>query len=86
MSRAAGDDEDGETEVDRAKLEVGPTADKVDQGDRDRVVGEGDQGVGDDVEPDDAGLPHVAHAVRHEAVARKNAVQKIHVNPLPQRL
>jgi hypothetical protein len=64
MRQAAGHDEDRECPVDPPKLEVAPLGDQNGQGDRNREIGGGDDGVGGDVEPDQLGLPQQADAVR----------------------
>ncbi len=68
---AAGDDEDPEAEEDPVKGEVLAAANEVEKREGDRGVGEGDDRVGDDMKPDDARLPEVAVAVRHELVGRE---------------
>ena len=35
--------------------------------------------IGYDVQPDDGGIPFVAHAVRHEPVGGKEALDETHV-------
>ena len=64
---AAGDDEQREAEEHPVEWNVAPAAGEDEERERDRRVREGDETVGDGVEPDEAGRPEVAMSVRHEA-------------------
>ena len=49
----------------------GPAAaQEIDQGERNRIIRQGDQPVRDRMQPDQLGPPQKAHAVRHELVRR----------------
>ena len=56
---------------------VPATADEVEQREGDRGVREGDERVGDDVEPDDTWLPEVAMPVGHELFGREQLREKV---------
>ncbi len=71
VGASAGDDEEPEPEKDPAKGNVLPLADEEDEGERDRGVGQGDEQVRDEVQPDQPRLPQIAVPVRHEAVGRE---------------
>lgn len=70
VGRTAGHDKEAEHPKDTAKRYVGPLADEVHQECRNRKIGERDDGIRRDVKRQDAGIPKVAHAVRHEGHRR----------------
>ena len=78
MSGAARDDEHGKTKKNPTKLEVFAFTDEVEQGNRNRIVGEGDETVRNDVQPNDDRVPLIAHSMRHESVGRKKSLKEIH--------
>src|SRR6266542_5395301 len=66
MRSAAGQNKYSESDEDRIELDVPPLADKIEEQKGDRVVGRGDQNVGDSIEPEHRRVPEITHPVRHE--------------------
>ena len=73
VRRAARDDEEAEQQKDPVERHVAPLADEVNQRDGNRKVSNPDQRVGNEMQADQRGVPHVAHAVRHEIARRDRA-------------
>ena len=78
MGGAAGNDEHGKIKKNPTKMEIFASLDEVEQGNRNRIVGQGDEAVGNNVQPNDDRVPLVAHSMRHESVGRKNPPEEIH--------
>ena len=78
MGGAAGDDEHGKTQKYPARMQVPAFVDEAEQSDRNRIVGQGDQAVRHDVQPNYDRIPLVTHSMRHEPVGRKNPPEEIH--------
>ena len=74
---AAGDDEHAEAQEHPVERHVAPLANDVDQRERDRGVREGDEGVGEDVQPDERRQPEVAVSMRHEPVAGHQVLEEL---------
>jgi hypothetical protein len=68
MGHSACDDENRETYEDPMKREIAPSSDKIEQGDRDRCIGEGCERIRYDMQKKQVGAPQVTHAVGHEAI------------------
>src|SRR5579872_6082768 len=78
----AGNDEDRETDEHPIELQVGTLADEIQECERDREVGQCDQRIRDNVESENAGLPQIAHAMRHETVCGEEALDLLHLGAL----
>ncbi len=69
VRQAAGHNENRETDEHPVEFKITAAPDKVEQREWNGEVGQSDQEVGCDMQPEDPRLPEVAHAVRHESVA-----------------
>jgi hypothetical protein len=74
---AARQDENAEHPEDAIEGETASLANEIDENDRNAVIRQGDEGVGNDVQPHHARIPQVAEAVRHE-IRRKELLKQSH--------
>ncbi len=65
----AGDDEGAEHQENRREGDVAAVADEVKDQEGNRIIGERDEAVGDDMEFGEGGIPEMALAVGHEGAA-----------------
>ena len=78
MGRAAGNDEDRETPKYPIERDIFSLAHEIHQGERDGKIGQGDQGIGQYMKGEDATVPKVTVAMRHEPVGGEDFVEYGH--------
>jgi hypothetical protein len=66
VRRAAGKDKSGEAQEEPAKIKVSPLAHEPREGNRNGIVRQSDQPIGNDMEPNQARRPEVTMSMRHE--------------------
>ena len=78
MGCATGYDEQSKTDKNPVKLQVFASAHKIDQGDRNGVIGNSDEAVRNDMQPDERPISHITGTMRHELFRRKELFERIH--------
>jgi hypothetical protein len=71
VRRAAGSDEDAKTDKHPTERKISPSAHKIDQGQGDQEIGEGNQDVRHRMEPNESWLPLIAKTVRQQIMGRE---------------
>jgi hypothetical protein len=80
-SNATGHDESSEKDKNETKRNVAALTNKPQQRKGDREVGDGNQRVGDDVQPHQSRIPEIAVAMGHEIAGAEELPKKIHDPP-----
>jgi hypothetical protein len=80
MGGAAGENESAEHEEKPVERDITPFADEIDEHQRDGIIGENDDGIGNDVKPNNIGLPQVTVAMGHKVVRNEQLLEEFEHN------
>ena len=82
MGSAARQNEDAEGDEDAFELHIAALPDEGEEEKRNRVVGGGNQAIGDHAQPEHGWVPEVAHPMGHE-LPRKELLEELEQHLIP---